>query len=719
MKKLFPPLAILLACSLPVLGQEDWDIRGTSTARFADYKSSGDASASPYPHTGGMFFNEVNMQISRQDSDHSSWRSEISGVYNRNNDYRTDEFGFTPERVNLTRENGTAAIPFRVEMGDFFGYYSFMSLQRSLKGVQVELQPMGTEQRQHSVVFTSGSNQARWRDFSSHEDYFNAVSWMMHDAGLGSWSLNYVHNSREDGSPLDRSQSILSLSGNLPLNFASQQLTLAAEAASFDGDHDGLAGPASGQDRSDEGYRLEVTGRSADSPLDYRLRFDQYGQDFRPRGASITADRRMSEGRSGWTFDNGIRLQARAQKAEDGFETNNAFRTRMLGLNLSGIRLDSWYEGLAARLDAFTLNNNSESNHISYRSRTLTANINAPLTESVQGRLDIFLQDLDGQTALTQDTETRQLGLALDFPLELGGWQGFASTGLSLRQHLLDIGDRDEVAPELSFQLARRYHSIRFSYGGMYQQRDFDVAALDVDTHNFGVNYRYQRGPHAIGLESTSFQRDPSTGRNTEAWMLSAWWTYSFDGRLSRRGPATAAATPASIGAGSFNIDLNALAPGVRASVVETHLENAGGTEASVQGGWLVYDLRVLPEVFQRQRLSVEYVGGVVRRSVVIINFDQVGDARSIQQEHDAIQQQLIEAYGRPARTFAEGDFDDSLVAALNSDRFVRITEWDTETGVLRFGIPRRLDGELRMELLHAPALPPGGQTMWSVEEVR
>ena len=43
-----------------------------------------------------------------------------------------------------------------------------------------------------------------------------------------------------------------------------------------------------------------------------------------------------------------------------------------------------------------------------------------------------------------------------------------------------------------------------------------------------------------------------------------------------------------------------------------------------------------------------------------------------------------------------------------------------TPRGVLRFGIPRRLDGQLRMEIQHRAAFPGGLEdARWSLEEVR
>ncbi|NKB35801.1 MAG: hypothetical protein GKR93_01340 [Gammaproteobacteria bacterium] len=113
----------------------DWNISGSNTLRASVYEVNGAANGSPYPFTGDMFFDELSLYFSKDDSEYKSWQGEITGLYNVNDDYRSQDFGLVPERINLTRENGESSLPFRAEVGDFFAYYSFLTSQRSLKGV--------------------------------------------------------------------------------------------------------------------------------------------------------------------------------------------------------------------------------------------------------------------------------------------------------------------------------------------------------------------------------------------------------------------------------------------------------------------------------------------------------------------------------------------------------------------------------------------------------
>ena len=59
------------------------------------------------------------------------------------------------------------------------------------------------------------------------------------------------------------------------------------------------------------------------------------------------------------------------------------------------------------------------------------------------------------------------------------------------------------------------------------------------------------------------------------------------------------------------------------------------------------------------------------------------------------------------------------LVRDINTKTLIRVMEWDTPTGIIRFGIPRRCDGQVRMEIQQRQSFPPPSETLWSIEAVR
>jgi tRNA threonylcarbamoyl adenosine modification protein (Sua5/YciO/YrdC/YwlC family) len=52
-------------------------------------------------------------------------------------------------------------------------------------------------------------------------------------------------------------------------------------------------------------------------------------------------------------------------------------------------------------------------------------------------------------------------------------------------------------------------------------------------------------------------------------------------------------------------------------------------------------------------------------------------------------------------------------------DQFIRLPEWRTPEGTIRFGIPRRLDRIVRMEVQIARSFPDPTQTRWSFDDLR
>jgi len=125
-----------VACLAEKGFMDDWHIYGSNTLRGSLYDANGPGAASPYPFEGVMLFDEFNIYSNKQNSRYDTMRAEISGVFNIDDEYRATNNGAVPERMSFVRENGDGDTPYRFEAGDLFSYYSYLTLQRSLKGRQ-------------------------------------------------------------------------------------------------------------------------------------------------------------------------------------------------------------------------------------------------------------------------------------------------------------------------------------------------------------------------------------------------------------------------------------------------------------------------------------------------------------------------------------------------------------------------------------------------------
>lgn len=238
-------------------------------------------------------------------------------------------------------------------------------------------------------------------------------------------------------------------------------------------------------------------------------------------------------------------------------------------------------------------------------------------------------------------------------------------------------------------------------------------------THTVALDYRYARERNVFGLEFNWFGRDPDPGEVTDAYRVSLYWTHHFE----RPAATVAARAYAPIGppapAGPVDADPISLAPGLDFAQVLAELEARGVTGGVELDGLYVYEYQVLAGIEQRQRLVLLHGAGVLDGAALIVDFDDVGNVDSVAQTFKRVREALIDHYGAPARVFEEGELGPGFVADVNAQRLIRVTEWDTPAGVLRFGIPRRLDGQVRMEVQHRRRFPEPYATLWSIDRLR
>lgn len=118
------------------------------------------------------------------------------------------------------------------------------------------------------------------------------------------------------------------------------------------------------------------------------------------------------------------------------------------------------------------------------------------------------------------------------------------------------------------------------------------------------------------------------------------------------------------------------------------------------------------------QKYKVTSIPGVIARSLRPSSAPAAPPPCGTQ-TFERVRQALIRRYGAPASIFNRGDFRPTLVEGIQNDQFIRLSEWRTPEGVIRFGIPRRLDRLVRMEVQIARSFPDLTQTRWSFEDLR
>lgn len=695
-----------------------WNISGTNTLRLEYYSNRGNEDASIFPHDGDQGLNEFSINFNKRVSPYDRYTGQILGVFSGSEYRSTTEHGFILERVNITHEKGDGPIPYRWELGDHGAFFSFRTLQRTLKGGMIEVQPnWGPEGRNHSIILLTGANQPTWTGFDVYDDYYTGASWLVHDQNKGRVSYNIVHNVREKHAtdqPIDRRQWVMSVAGEKIVVYKGQTLTLEGEYAYLQGDI------FTRKDKNDTSIFIQVSGKN-NTPLTYRFRFEHTGQDFLPAGSVTPANRRSYEAHFAYRTQDGLNYRVRLQKFDDAFESANQGKTEVAGINISGQFFGRWIENVTGRFDAFVSDTVNNDFTVDNTSNTMRLDLSKPLPRGWNGRLSLFRQDINTEVANGADTHTRQITVSGDHAIEVGKFKGSATVGVTYRKiYDHENTDNKEISPVVSGTLAHGKHRVSFNYS----LDDFDrEGAAELNQRRFNAAYRYSNPPHTLGLEYEKFHRDPNKAaafvdnENSHGYKIAGFWSYDLD-RPAHSGVADPSALRSQ--AAPNRTDVLNFAPGMLLTDAKAILNRQFGAPNNQLPSLHVYEGPVFKEFDQRQRLVVVETAGVVTKTVHIIDFEDVGNLDNVRQVFNRVKDKLIAIYGPTSDIVERGRFTAALVADLDNGDFVRNMEWRTDSGVIRFGIPHRLDGVVRMEIQHGKRFPSLNDSFdWTVEEVK
>lgn len=146
-------------------------------------------------------------------------------------------------------------------------------------------------------------------------------------------------------------------------------------------------------------------------------------------------------------------------------------------------------------------------------------------------------------------------------------------------------------------------------------------------------------------------------------------------------------------------LDLLIRSPGLPRAETERRLREVGVDSHEVGGRGLALDTPVLPAVFEEQR-TVLVLGDLGRVASVHVQFlpEPSSRAAEVLRLYADVRSALVRLLGRPAWERAEGLGGDVSLAAISDGSLIRYLQWDGDVTV-RAGIPRRVDGEVLVEI--------------------
>ncbi len=308
--------------------------------------------------------------------------------------------------------------------------------------------------------------------------------------------------------------------------------------------------------------------------------------------------------------------------------------------------------------------------------------------------------------------------------------------GVMIRQIDNISSGTDDVYPTLALNLRKGKHSFDYDMGFNVQNARL-LTNDDVKTLTQNFHYRYTTKNNTFGLEVNSADRNPDPGRVSQSFRAAVFWTHQIGKRVNLRkvarrlgsfvtrsklqpvGMVTPLPPPIETPPLKTVIDLADLVPGTDINTIREILAMANLTGAYEKDNLIIYEAILLDEIDQRQRLALIHEEGILQKAALIIEFDDVGNLDNIMQTYERVRTELLDRYGNPVNFYDKGEFSADLVDDVNSNILIRIMEWSTPDGIIRYGIPRRMDGRVRMEVQFARSFPPESDTLWSIERVR
>jgi len=743
--KLFILFAICLFCSVPVVTSAaqaesaaetklapflffpDWNIYGSNTWRSDVYKSKGNLAATPYRFSNMQSYDEINLNMDRSFTPFNRVTAQISGLIYNDSLYRSPFSGSVLERINLRQENGDFFIPYRAEVGDFFEFQSYRTIQRSLKGGRVEFQPQwGGADFQNSIELFGGTASPNWDTFQYKDDFSTGGSWLVKHPLMGTLATNLVMNHKQANGFAQPSlkQYVSSLAWEKRAALLGQRMVIEVEAGRFIGDHPVVLAGVANKRRQGNAYFTQLSGTPDILPqLSYRVRGEAYDQDYMPNGASIQSDRRSEEGYLTWRTERGLAFSSRLQHILTGRQSATPTKTVTYGGNISGII--PVLSGFSGNIDAFDSTIKSSTLTVNTVAKVVNVNLSKSINQDLSLRGGIYhANNRDKNNATSGHSITNQYTAGADMRVYWQGVTGTLSPGVIVRSmHQQGAKSWQNLNPTFNANLIYGVHQLSFALSNLDQGSQ--IANGGVATRTAGLNYRYTQTKYTVGLDGNWYDRQPDNIATswTNAWHVGAYITYNFDSparQLASAEPETvsdASTTPAAIE--RMLVDLSKLKPGMDANTAKAVVAAAGLGAPAEQAGLLIWYARIFRDLNENQRLVLDVRSGRVVRAAVIIDFTDSGDVITMSSTFERMRRQLLGVYGQPSEFFDQGDFTPTMPAELAAGRFIRTMEWRPTGGILRFGIPHRLDSRIRMELQFASSFPALKDTLWSMEEVQ
>jgi len=523
--------AVLLPNTARAQSPGSWTFFGAVEAQVDDYSVSGDPQPSPYRFEGTFWTTRIGLNALYDNRAGRTARAEAS-VRASDDDYLAED-GFVVEAFRLELEDGARRIPYRVGAGEVFANFSRRTLQRSIRGFSLELQPKSAAGHGHSLIAVSGSGAVQWSDVFDSEAtdlWFSGLSYLWASVnGRSTLVANVVHASHSGSADTavqlvgdDVDQLISGVSAETRIG----EFRLEGELAYLSGESDG-------EDVGDVSGFAQVTHQHR--ALWWRLRYEDNGEDFRPLGGlGIIANRRNGELQGRWAFNGHGQLAVRAQRITD--DVNG------VGPQIEKKTWGASYQGSPWRgRPSFTLRLAWDRNDIraddgsrDNRFDGWRLELGDDLGKGYSANYSALFRDNRDIVTNSFSTEgidqTLTVGKRFTVGRSAGGGIGMHLRGGLTHRRQTGNSAYSTVKPVIDVSVHSAHHRLDLHLA--FLDQDFTLETItDLENHTRRLIYSYVRGPHTVSVEAGQILRVPDGFEETDSRKYSLRYRYNFGQR--------------------------------------------------------------------------------------------------------------------------------------------------------------------------------------------
>lgn len=692
-----------------------WLVEGDASVDFSNYQYSGALVGSPYQNTGNQIYGETNAQFSKEFSPYQSIKGRFGGLVNHS-DYRSQYRNATVEQFSTTWENGESATPYVVDAGDFYASFSPRSMQLPLKGANIEVQPTSSGAWSHSVNLMAGFDQGVYRQVNFDKSFFTGASYLAENDAYGSFIVNHIYNYKKpDGSvsSLGLQQNVTTVGAQTDVNLLGQSLSFENEVGLLVGDLPGAAVTSPKTNQADVGLFTRLEGHNK-SPLTYSILFERYGTNYQPAGGSVQSNQSHLETQIGWKFDGGLRLTGRQNRTESSLETANPLTENTYGVRLTGPLLGTLVDGLTGSVDASSTHLRDESVTTHSQTYTTGMSLSKTITDDLSGRYGFRYRKLHNNITAAI-TEAHDHTLGADYRWVYGDVSGTFSPGVVITESTTGTRHSLQYGPQLSANAVVGGHSFNINYQNNNTE-EYVPPSNNIFSETASGRYSYTTGVHTVSVSGDYFQRSPDAADDTQAWRVGVNYTIHF----SNAPDATDVVPEAKTAKTAMEVSADELLRKPELGLTQTALleklkkENLSPT---VSNNIITVTDDVFSRIAASQRVVYEMKDGKLSRHGVI--FENTSDSSSaLERDYKTILSELVRIYGRPTTNLVDGAFTETLSADLASGTVRRVHEWQLSDRTIRFGLPRHMNNNLRLELVGAATQPSINNPVWGFDRV-